>query len=235
MRVVPPRVQQPAERVLHRAGRRRVDVALGRRQVNDVLAEEVVGNVDAFGEDALQHAHPRLRLVRNPLHVPVLEVVEDGDLVALEDRNVVIEVFALERVGDDRLVLDADLIGEAVVRERANRALELPRRGVRAGKRKVPRDVVFEDRRLAGRERLVHAAERQQTIDVGENRVGRDAENRNPGLHLPLATCVLRPPVRRRTAERWTAAPCTGSPPGRAPGTAACRRCRWQARRTPSR
>ena len=44
VRVVPPRVQQPAERVLHRAGRRRVDVALGRRQVDDVLAEEVVGD-----------------------------------------------------------------------------------------------------------------------------------------------------------------------------------------------
>ena len=79
VRVVAPRVQQAAERVLHRAGRRRVDVALGRRQVDDVLAEEVVGDVDAFGEDAVEHAHPRLRLVAHPRHVLVLEVVEDGD------------------------------------------------------------------------------------------------------------------------------------------------------------
>ena len=54
MRVVAPRVQQAAERVLHRAGRRGVDVALGRRQVDDVLAEEVVGDVDPLGEDAIR-------------------------------------------------------------------------------------------------------------------------------------------------------------------------------------
>ena len=42
-----------------------------------------------------------------------------------------VEVLALERVGDDRLVLDADLVGEAAARQRLDRAFELPRRGVR--------------------------------------------------------------------------------------------------------
>ena len=149
VRVVAPRVQQAAERVLHRAGRGRVDVALGGRQVDDVLAEEVVGDVDAFRKDAVEHAHLRLRLVAHPRHVAVLEVVEDGDLVLLEDRDVVVEVLALERVGDDRLVLDADLIGEAAARERLDRPLELPRRGVRRGEREVPGDVVLENRGLA--------------------------------------------------------------------------------------
>ena len=71
-------------------------------------------------------------------------------LVALEDRHVVVEVLALERVGHHGLVLDADLIGEAAPRERLNRALELPRRRVGAREREVPRDVVLQDGRLAG-------------------------------------------------------------------------------------
>ena len=78
--VVPPRVQQAAERVLHRAGRRRVDVALHGRQVHDVLAEEVVGDADAFGKDVIERAHARLRPIAHPLHVAVLEVVEDGNV-----------------------------------------------------------------------------------------------------------------------------------------------------------
>src|SRR5581483_7021590 len=108
------------------------------------------------------------------------------------DRDVVIEVFALERVGDDRLVLDADLIGEAVPRERADRAFELPRRRVRAGEREVPGDVVLQDRGGAARERARDAAEVQEAIDVGEDGVGLDPEKRDLGfVHFPLATCVF--------------------------------------------
>ena len=83
MRVVPARVQQAAEGVLHRARGRRVDVALDRRQMDDVLAEEVVRDVDAFGKDLVQHEHlalwARMRTQRMSL---VFEVVEDGDAVA---------------------------------------------------------------------------------------------------------------------------------------------------------
>src|SRR5262249_46490384 len=127
----------------------------------------------------------------DPLHVLVLEVVADGDLIALEDRHVVVQIFAFEGVGDDRLVLDAHLIGEAVPRERLNRAFELPRRGVRAGKRAVPGDVVLQDRRGRRREGLRDAAERHGTIDVAEDVVGRDAKNSDSGFHFPLATWVF--------------------------------------------
>ncbi len=182
MRVVAPRVQQAAERVLHRAGGRGVDVALGRRQVDDVLAEEEVGDVDPLGIDALQHAHPRFRLVADPAHVLVLEVVEDGHLVALEDRHVVIQVFAFEGVGHDRLVLHADLIAEAAARQRLNRAFELPRRRVGRREREVPRDVVFQNRRLAGRQRRRHPGQLHETIDVGQDAVGCDSEDGDSGL-----------------------------------------------------
>ena len=50
MRPVPPLVQQPAERVLHRAGRRREDVRLDRRQVKDVLADEAARDHEAVAD-----------------------------------------------------------------------------------------------------------------------------------------------------------------------------------------
>ena len=106
-------------------------------------------------------------------------------LVALEDRHVVVQVLALEGVGDDRLVLHADLVGEAAARQRLNRAFELPRRGVRRREREVPGDVVLEDRRLAGRERVGHAGELDEAIDVRKDGVGRDSENGDSGFHEP--------------------------------------------------
>ncbi len=112
MRVVPAGIQQPAKGVFHRPSGRRVDVALDCWQMHDVLAEEEVGDVDSFGEDAIQDEHLRLGLDRDPAHVVVLEVVANGDVVALEDGQVPVQVFALERIGDDRLVLDAHQVGK---------------------------------------------------------------------------------------------------------------------------
>src|SRR5262249_37200393 len=100
-------------------------MALRRGQMDDVLPEEVVRDVDAFRKNPLQHANARLRLEWNPLHVLVLEVVEDRNSVPFENGDVMIQVFALERVGHDRLVLDADLVGEAAPRERLDGPFEL--------------------------------------------------------------------------------------------------------------
>ena len=108
--------------------------------------------------------------------------------VALEDRHVVVEILALERVGHDRLVLHADLVGEAAPRQRLNRPFELPRRRVRRRKRKVPGDVVLENRRLPGRQRGGHAGEIDQAIDVGKNAVDADSEDGDRCL-----TCHSRP------------------------------------------
>ncbi len=55
MGVVPVGVEQPAEGVLHGPGGGGVDVALHRWKMNDVLAEEVVGDADALGIDAVQY------------------------------------------------------------------------------------------------------------------------------------------------------------------------------------
>jgi hypothetical protein len=100
-----------------------------------------------------------------------------------EDRQVVVEILALERVGDHRLVLDAHLIGEAASRQCLNRAFELPWRGVGSRNRKLPRDVVLQDRRRAARQRARHAAEINDAIDIGQNCFWGDTKDRDRGFH----------------------------------------------------
>ena len=113
VRVVPVGIEQAAERVLHRARGGRVKVALGGRQMDDVLAGEEVRNCMPLGENLVQGKQLALRTVRYPLHVIRLEVVLHRDLVVLEDGQVPVEVLALENVDDDGLVLHAHQIGVA--------------------------------------------------------------------------------------------------------------------------
>src|SRR5206468_4838198 len=101
----------------------------------------------------------------------------------LEDWQVVIEVFAFEGVGNDGLVLDTDLIAETPARERLNGSLELPRRRVRRGKRKVPGNVVLENRGLSRIEGVAHPRQLDESIDVGKDTVGRDPEDGDCRLH----------------------------------------------------
>ncbi len=166
VRVVSPGIQQPAEGVFHRPGCGRVDVALDGRQVDDVLAEEEIGDVDAFGKDAVQDTHLRLGLDRDPAHVVVFEVVANRDVVTPEDGQVPVQVFALERIGDDRLILNAHQVGEALRAQRADRAFELPRRGVGRREGKVPADVVLENGRGPGRQVLRRVSQVHQALVV---------------------------------------------------------------------
>src|SRR5438128_868860 len=145
MRVMPTCVQQTTEGIFHSTRCGSVDVALYRRQVDDVLSLEVVGNPDPFGKDLVQNQHFRPGLESDPGHVVVLEVVEHRDAVALEDRQIAVQVFAFEGVGDDRLVLNTHQLGEAVGAQSTDGALELPRRRVRGWEREVPADVVLEN------------------------------------------------------------------------------------------
>jgi hypothetical protein len=49
MTIVPPACEQTTEGVLHRARGRGVDMALHCRQVHDVLAKEILGQLDSLG------------------------------------------------------------------------------------------------------------------------------------------------------------------------------------------
>ena len=107
MGVMPLGGEKPAECVFHRAGGGGVDVTLDGRKVHDIFAEEILGHQDTVGKDAMKDVHLSFRPVLDPAHVALLEVVEHRDVVLLEKGQVVVQVFAFEGVGDDRLVLHA--------------------------------------------------------------------------------------------------------------------------------
>ena len=151
--------------------------ALHRRQMHDVLAGEVIRNPDAFGKDPIQNQHLRLRFELDPRHVVGTEVVSHRHRVAFEDRQIVIEVFTLERVGDHGLVLHTTDIFEAAVAQRARDAFQLPGRGIGAGKREVPGDVVLENGRARRIERTTELGQFHQPLDVVEDAIGCDPED----------------------------------------------------------
>jgi hypothetical protein len=115
----------------------------------------------------------------------------------------VVEVLTLEGVGDDRLVLDADLIGEAAAGERLNRAFELPRRSVRRRKREMPGDVVLENRRRCRRQRVADAGEVDESIDVLEDGVWRDPDDRDGRLRLQRRLLVPVLPYFRTSTSNF--------------------------------
>ena len=158
--------EEPSEGVLHRSGGYCVDVALNRRQMNNVLAEEVVGDADASGIDAIQHQHLGFGLVGHPGHIPVLEVVENRDVVVAEDGHVMVQVLTFEGVDHHRLVLHTTQVGEASLVQGQHRALQLPGRGVGAGHRVVPGDVVFENGGRFRVEGLAYLGQFQQPFVV---------------------------------------------------------------------
>ena len=108
VRPVPVLVQQPAERVLHRAGRRREDVRLHGRQVDDVLADEPPRDHEPVRVDLVQ-AEELLREVadRVPDRDPLLALVEVdvAQAVRLDDVELLVLALAEVRVDDDGAVV----------------------------------------------------------------------------------------------------------------------------------
>ncbi len=142
---MPVGAEQPAEGVFHGPSGGRVHVTFDGRQVNDVLADEIIGDMNTFGVDIIQGQHLGLGPIGHPCHVIPSEVVEHWNIIVLADWHIAIQVFALESIGDDRLVLHAHQIGEARLAQGQDGALQLPGGSVGTGHRIVPGDVVFED------------------------------------------------------------------------------------------
>ena len=182
MRVVPVGAQQPAEGVLHRAGGGGVDMGFHRRQVDDVLAEEIIGDADSLFEDLIQHQHLRLGLVFHPGHIFLAEIVFHRDAVMAEDRDEPVQVLALEGVGHHRLILHADQVVETRLLQREDGALQLPGGGIRAGQRIMPGDVVLQDRGHPGRERLGAARHLEQALIIRQHGLRRGSQYRNFGF-----------------------------------------------------
>ena len=147
MRPVPLLVEQAAERVLHRAGGGREHVRLHRRQVQDVLADEPLRDHEPVGVDVVQ-AEELVREIADrvadvdPRLVAFIEM-DVAQAVRLHDRQLLVFGFAEVRVDDDGAVVAGvdQLRLVAVLLHRLDHAVELPRRGRRAGKEEMPRDV----------------------------------------------------------------------------------------------
>jgi hypothetical protein len=150
--------------------------------VDDVLAVEVVGDVQALREDVVEHKQLVLRPERLPAHVLLAEVELHVDVVVAEDRHVVVEVLALEGVRHDSLVLHADQVVVAGVAQRDDGALELPRRGVRRREREVPGDVVLEHRRRRRVEVLPELGQFHQPLVVLQHRLRIRRQDGDLGL-----------------------------------------------------
>ena len=127
--------------------------------MDDVLAEEELGDGDPLGVDLGQHQHLPLGLVGDPLEVVLEAVVAHRHVVLVEHGQVAVQPLPLLGIGDHRVVLHADLVGVAVGAELLDRPLELPGGGVRPGEGEVPGDVVLEDRGGAGS---------QMALDLGQ-------------------------------------------------------------------
>ena len=198
MRPVALMVQQPSERVFHRPGRHRVDMAFDRRQMDDIPADEKIRNPQVVAVDIAQGPHPGAGLERHPGHVLVLEIEQDLDPVGFEDGLVAVQILALEGVGDFGLILDADQVGEAVPPQGQDRPFELPGRGVGRGKGEMPADVVLEDGRRPGFQ-TVRPVRQLKQPDVSSRTVSGVVRRI---ATLALLTSVSWSVTRRKTARR---------------------------------
>ena len=170
-------VQQPAERVLHRAGHRREDVRLDRRQMNDVLADEPARNHEPLRVHLVQAEEVLRQIADGVVDVDPLFAFVDVDVaqpVRLDDRELLVLALAQVRVDHDRpVVARVDQIRRvAVLLHGANHALELPGGGRAARKEEVPRDVDLQRGVGVFRDHVLVAGEVQQPVVVAEDGLG---------------------------------------------------------------
>ena len=177
MRPVTMLVQQPAERVLHRARRGREDVRLDRGQMDDVLADEAAGNHEALRIDLVQ-AQELLRQIADrvadvdPLFTFV--EVDVAQLVRLDDVDLLVLAFAEVRVDHDGAVVAGvnQVRRIAVLFHRPDHAVQLPGRRRAARKKEVPGDVDLERRVGVLGDDILISGEIEQFVIVAKDRGG---------------------------------------------------------------
>ena len=181
VRVVAPRIEESAEGVLHRSGRRRVNVAFDRREMNDVLPLEIIGDPYPVREYLVEHMHLCPGRVGDPPHVAVPEIEQDGDAVPAEKGDVVVQILPLERVGDNGLVLNTGDVVEARLLQRKDCPLHLPGGGIGAREREMPRNVVLQYRCRPLPEDGGHPRKIRQALIVLKDGCGCRLQHSNEG------------------------------------------------------
>ena len=79
-------------------------------QMDDVLTNKVVRDKDAFRINMVQRQHFCLRLVWDPLHLFRTKVKESWNVVMFKNRQIAIQIFAFEGIGQHGLVLDTNQV-----------------------------------------------------------------------------------------------------------------------------
>ncbi len=167
---VPLVVEQPAKRVLHRAGDGREDMGLDGWELNDVFVEEELRHLDAFGEDLVEHQERFLRGVWHPW-VFRLEQVRVLDLVLVGYVLVLVVALPDERIDHDSAVVCTDEVVIAVLLECPDHALELPGRRRTGGIPRLPRDVDLQHGILVGGQRVLIASQAHHLTDIFQHRI----------------------------------------------------------------
>ena len=184
VRPVPPLVEQPAKRVLHRAGGCREDVRLHGGQMNDVLADEPAGNHEALRIDLVQAEEVFREIADGVADVDPLFAFVDMDVaeaVRLDDRQLL--VFALAQVSVDdngSVVARVHQVGRiAVLLHGPNHTLQLPGCGRAAREEEVPRDVDLQRGVGVFRDDVLIIGEVQKPVIVPEDGFGPGSQDGN--------------------------------------------------------
>ena len=167
-------VEQPPERVLHRAGGGRENVGLHRRQVDDVLSDEPPRNAEPVRIDLVQTQEAIRQVAHRVAYVdPVLALVQVHVAQAMLGDDVNLFVLSLPevRVDDHGPVVTAVDQGGvvAVLLHGTDHAFELPGRGRGRRVEEVPGDVDLESRVTRAVDGLLVAREVHEPVVVLEH------------------------------------------------------------------
>ena len=171
--------------------------------MDDVGSDQPFGNPDAFGIDLVQHQHFRFGRVANPLLA--LFVQMDVAQAVLSHDNLLLFVGHLAAPGadHDRAVVTAVklLFAIAVLEQRGDDAVELPRRSGTGRIEVVPTDIDLERGLLVLRQKLLIVRQTHQTLVVIDDRGWsrfQYGDTRSRHRSSPLRSFHLNPDRKRR-------------------------------------
>ncbi len=203
---VPVLVQQPAERVLHRACRRGEHVRLHRRQVDDVLPDEPLRDHESLRVHLVQAEELPGEVTDGLADVDPLLGLVDVDVpepVRLDDVDLLVLAFAEVRIDHDRTIV-AGMDEPRVVPVRLHRldhAVELPGCRGAAGKEEMPGDVHLQGRIHRLRHDVLVPRQVHHCVVVPQHGGGGSAENGDSCLAHVFVVPGYRATCARAAAE----------------------------------
>ena len=180
---VPALVEQPAERIFHGPGGGGEDVSLDRGKMDDVFADEALGDVEPVGIDVVQHQEVVRQIPHRVPNVNPFDIffikVDVAQAVGFDDVDLLVFPLAQPGIDDHGAVVRSmdGFAGIAVLQQRADDAFELPGRGGAARIEEMPGDVDLEGGFDIFGQMILIIGQVHQPIVIGEDGPGRSAQN----------------------------------------------------------